>query len=391
MIKSNVLVIGLCAGLVACGGGSSSGDSSGSQDQTANQTGVFLDSPVVNIGYRTETLEGFTNSLGEYDYVEGETVTFFIGDLEFPSVLARGVVTPAEIGGGAGTTTAINILQILQSLDSDGNPSNGISIFENADGVFTGVGAGLDVTSATFDDEVEASLANISSGLTLVSEVDAAAHFAETQQARLPGSWVFEEGTNQRNVLSFIDDTRYVIFHEHDDGESQTAGSGEYGTYAWDVAEGTMAFVTNSESDGRGGLNSRTASVELLDDTLTLGLSDGTATFTRVSDESNELVGGRLFPEPNDDNDNVLTILNDSEYAIFHTNNQTGQALSGEFGTYTYVDGVFSVTGITVDTDGEGGLSSIGGGLFSGPVPLRSDGSLEFNPDTEVAFTFEKL
>tara|TARA_R110000850_G_C9982057_1_gene466117 strand:+ start:1947 stop:2405 length:459 start_codon:yes stop_codon:yes gene_type:complete len=152
-----------------------------------------------------------------------------------------------------------------------------------------------------------------------------------------------------------------------------------------------MAFVTDNQSDGQGGLNSRTAAVELSDDILTLELDDGTATFSRVSDESNELVGGRLYYESEPDNNNVLTILNDSEYAILHTNNQEGQALSGEFGTYTYIDGVFSVTGISVQTDGDGGFSDIDGGSFSGPVALESDGSLAFDPNTEVAFTFEKL
>ena len=173
--------------LAGCGGssGSSSGTSGDGDPET--QTGVFLDSAVGGIGYRTDSGSGVTNAQGEFSYEEGETVVFFIGDLEFPPVSARGVVTPAEIGEGAGTTTAINIMQILQSLDSDGIPSNGISIYENADEVFTGVGAGLDVTSATFDDEVASSLSSVSSGLTLVSEVDAAAHFADTQQARLPG------------------------------------------------------------------------------------------------------------------------------------------------------------------------------------------------------------
>jgi len=377
--------------LAGCGGSSGSSSGTTGDGDPETQTGVFLDSAVGGIGYRTDSGSGITNAQGEFSYEEGETVVFFIGDLEFPPVLARGVVTPAEIGEGAGTTTAINILQILQSLDSDGDPSNGISIYENADNVFTGVGDGLDVTSATFDNEVAASLSSVDSGLTLVSEAVAADNFAETQRARLPGSWVFEEGPNQRNVLSFIDGTQYVIFHESDAGESQTAGSGEYGTYTWDVAGGTMAFVTESEFDGRGGLNSRTASVELLDDTLTLELDDGTATFSRVSDESNELVGGRLFFDETRPENNVLTILNDSEYAIFHDNNEGVQALSGEFGTYTYVDGVFSVTGTSVNTDGEGGFASIDGGLFSGPVVLASDGSLEFVPNTENAFTFEKL
>ncbi|MEX0604845.1 MAG: hypothetical protein WD623_05480 [Marinobacter sp.] len=217
------------------------------------------------------------------------------------------------------------------------------------------------------------------------------------QQDRLLGSWVYEEGTNKRNILSFINETHYVIFHEHDDSESQTPGSGEYGTYVWNVAAGTIAFDTEIESDGGGGLNSRTAeSVELLDDTLALGLDDGSIEFSRVSDASNQLVGGRLYYEASSNNNNVLTILNDSEYALVHTNNQETypgeavQALSGEFGTYTYASGVFSVTGATVDSDGDGGLYSEGGEQFSAPMTVESDGSLAFNPATEDAFTFDK-
>ena len=73
--------------LVSCGGGSSNPAS----------TGVFIDSPVINIGYRTETQNGVTNSRGEFRYHPGETVTFFIGPLEFPSVLAGAKVTPLDM------------------------------------------------------------------------------------------------------------------------------------------------------------------------------------------------------------------------------------------------------------------------------------------------------
>ena len=38
-----------------------------------------------------------TNSRGEFKYHPGETVTFFIGDLEFPSVLADERVTPLDM------------------------------------------------------------------------------------------------------------------------------------------------------------------------------------------------------------------------------------------------------------------------------------------------------
>jgi hypothetical protein len=116
---------------MACGGGSSSSNDNDSSD---TQAGIFLDSAVANIGYRTETLEGVTNSLGEYDYVEGETVTFFIGDLELPPVIAAGIVTPLDLAGSDVTSnsTVVNIIRLLQTLDVDGDPDNGITITEAA-------------------------------------------------------------------------------------------------------------------------------------------------------------------------------------------------------------------------------------------------------------------
>ncbi len=97
-------------------------------------TGVFLDSAVVNIGYRTATVEGFTNERGEFNYHAGESITFFIGALEFPSVIAKDILTPEDIGkmSGAKNNVVINIIRLLQSLDVDGDPANGIEISETA-------------------------------------------------------------------------------------------------------------------------------------------------------------------------------------------------------------------------------------------------------------------
>lgn len=95
--------------LVGCGGdGSTVGSAS-------LETGVFLDSPVVNIGYRTESTEGVTNSRGEFEFLPGETVTFFIGPLELPPVAAAGVVTPLDIAGTQNPRhpRVVNILRLL--------------------------------------------------------------------------------------------------------------------------------------------------------------------------------------------------------------------------------------------------------------------------------------
>jgi len=41
--------------------------------------GIFLDSPVQGLEYQTRTQSGITNEKGEFNYLEGETVTFLVG------------------------------------------------------------------------------------------------------------------------------------------------------------------------------------------------------------------------------------------------------------------------------------------------------------------------
>ena len=119
-----ILAVALSAlTLVACGGGSDGGS-------TNVLTGVFVDSAVAGIGYKTATQSGVTNAKGEYSYLTGETVTFFIGSIQFPPVAAKGTVTPLDLAQTTDINNQIvsNILVLLQSLDEDGNPNNGITI-----------------------------------------------------------------------------------------------------------------------------------------------------------------------------------------------------------------------------------------------------------------------
>lgn len=137
--------------LAACGGSSNKGlPQPGSSSSVNNQSsapvvsssaqsvssaaavsvGVFVDSFVVGIGYRTETQNGVTNERGEFNYRPGEMVTFFIGDLEFPPIPAKALVTPLDMAQSLDPASpiAINIARLLQSLDADGNPANGIDL-----------------------------------------------------------------------------------------------------------------------------------------------------------------------------------------------------------------------------------------------------------------------
>jgi hypothetical protein len=339
--------------------------------------GVLLDSPVASIGYKTDSSEGLTDDKGQFPYLPGESVIFFIGDLTFPAVTATGVVTPENIAAGDNTTQT-NILQILQTLDEDANPDNGISIIEGAVTAFTD--SILDITSADFDTNVVNDLAIIGGGLSLVSEDDANDHFDNTLKSQLLGSWVFSEGESMRNILTFIDDSHYTIFHEHGDtnnecGDSegcQSAGSGEYGSYTWDIETKAFTSAVISESDGSGGLGGLSAIASIEGNTLEFLINDensndpSSVIFSKITNSNNSLVGSWIVGSGNVNNINILTFLSDSEYVIYHNANgeadpgEEAQAVSGEFGRYSLEDTNFIILSTTVDSDGEGGLYDSG-------------------------------
>ncbi|PVZ66652.1 adhesin [Pelagibaculum spongiae] len=384
-----LLLVSAISALTACSGGSSSSDSVTGPDPIKS-TGVFLDSPVAKIGYRTETLEGITNSLGEYEYVEGEKVTFFIGDLVFPPVTASGVVTPADIAS-EDNILQTNILQILQTLDYDKNPTNGITIHDDAAEVF--IGKKFELSNAGFDSEIAVTLATIDDGLTLVEESAANAHFETTLQSQILGSWKYSEGAGKTNVLTFIEGNKYIIIHQHDDEPgvvgSQTAGSVEYGSYTWDVNDGGFTTTLIGESDGWGGLYDGSSSFNYAaveNNSLVLRKDSEGATFTRIVSDSNPLIGGWINA------DNVLVFLSESEYSIAHWANPEGQTLSGEFGTYQLNGDDFKALSASVDTDGEGGLYNAGDASDQEGETLTIDQStISFSDQDEGLFDFKRV
>ena len=107
------------------------------------ETGVFLDGPVGGIAYKTPSQAGITKADGVFLYKEGETVTFSIGALALGSAVGKKVITPLDIVPGAKDAAdqrVVNICVVLQTLDVDGNPDNGIMITEKASSFVTQYG-----------------------------------------------------------------------------------------------------------------------------------------------------------------------------------------------------------------------------------------------------------
>ncbi|KZZ36664.1 MULTISPECIES: hypothetical protein [unclassified Oleiphilus] len=128
--------------LSACDGGSKQS----STEPADIRTGSFIDSPVSGLYYETETQSGMTNERGEFSYSDGEQVKFSIGGIYLGTSEAQELITPFDLSGSAPLNSeksiitslqstdissfdrVINIATLLQALDQDGEPENGIDL-----------------------------------------------------------------------------------------------------------------------------------------------------------------------------------------------------------------------------------------------------------------------
>ena len=95
------------------------------------QSGVFLDSAVQGASYSTSSgLNGTTDASGKFEYREGDEVTFKLAGVALPATKARALITPMELVSGSSPDdpAALAIARLLQSLDKDKNPDNGLQI-----------------------------------------------------------------------------------------------------------------------------------------------------------------------------------------------------------------------------------------------------------------------
>jgi len=133
----------------ACGGGGGGGTAVGSEQQ-----GQFFDSIVIGLYYETPTLSGFTDAQGRFSYRDGETIQFFVGDVLLGEAVGQSIITPVELVAGATDETNIqvqNIVMFLQTIDNDGDESNGITITNNASNAASGQSVDFSLAEGVFE------------------------------------------------------------------------------------------------------------------------------------------------------------------------------------------------------------------------------------------------
>ena len=165
--------------LLACGGG-------GGSNSLAVIQGQFIDSIVSGLRYETTTTSGFTDSQGKFNYRNGETVRFFVGDVFIGEASGQAIITPVELVNTAIDEKNIqvqNIVMFLQSIDDDGDESNGINITTLARDAAQGQSVNFTLASGAF--EADGSIQ------TLISNITSANGIARSMVSRTQASNVF--------------------------------------------------------------------------------------------------------------------------------------------------------------------------------------------------------
>lgn len=167
MGKTKILAIApLLLAMYGC-----SSDSSAPVNNDTAVSGLFLDAEVEGLTYTTDSgITGKTDANGTYKYLPGEKVSFSIGGVDIGTVNGAPKCTPFDFG-----VASTNIARFIQSLDADGDPTNGIDIVA-ASTVLAGIIISSDaftVDTATFEANAAITGALATTGDTLIDEATA--------------------------------------------------------------------------------------------------------------------------------------------------------------------------------------------------------------------------
>lgn len=174
--------------LTACGGGGGD-DAPPPTDEVLTKEGVFLDSPVEGLYYTAGDMTGYTDNEGRFYYSEGSTVNFSIGDISLGSALGNAILTPKSLLPGLENRLdrrLTNQLRLLQTLDSDANPENGIQLYSQVHNYLAGQTINFDLSETDFAAQTAIrDLLRLFGKDQLVAPLDALEHFYAQQLAVL--------------------------------------------------------------------------------------------------------------------------------------------------------------------------------------------------------------
>ena len=386
-MKKTLLCIALAGLLSACGGS----DDNSSTPPTSNigtQTGVLTDAVIAGVRYVTSSgATGFTNDDGEFNFNEGETVKFYIGDVQLgDEIEAKERVTPLDL---AETENARLILLVfLQSLDGDDN--------DDKLKISTATTDALKNQSINFDQPYndfknEAIVKTVIPEEKLVNEEDAKAHFQATFYKDIAGTWEINRTDNTAVLIHILEDGRYALGEAEAKDESGQAGI-EMGRLKWNATTTVIEPEILHDTNGEWGLShpaeNKPYSLNFNGTQLIL-TEPGVNTEYRLNrvKQSNSLVGTWRLNETH-----LFAFFDNNYYFFLDTEGGDDCGWPGiEYGKYTLSANTLTTTEVLFDTNECGGLQdSSNGGKTIANINI-SNNNLILHPQGEDPVTLQRV
>lgn len=393
MMKKTLICLALAGLLSACGGSDNdSGSNQNPPPSSATQIGVLTDGPVTGVKYLRasssgESIEGITNDKGEFEYAEGDTVRFFIGDVQLGEAIeAKARITPLDLAESENART--NLMVFLQSLDSDGDHSNGIEISAETQAAFNTV-------NLTFEQNITDFTTEVLSKTTLtvdqlVTPEKATENFQASFYKDIAGTWEIGRTNASAVLLHILADGRYVLGEA--DVEDETGQPGiEIGRLNWNALTSALSPEISLDTNGDYGLShpdndgQYRLSYNGTDLVLTDVGSNSTYILTKVK-QSSGLVGTWKFSETQ-----LFAFFDNNYYFFLDGEGGDDCGWAGiEYGKLSITANTLTPTEVLYDTNECGGLQDSWDGSKVNATYSISGTSLTLHPQGEDPVTLQR-
>lgn len=242
-MKSSLFLLPLALGLVGC-----------SSNTNPATTGVLYDSAVSGVKYRSSLgPSGVTDASGAFAYQPGDPVTFKVGGITLGTVAASEKLPLTALDGGQLTQKVANMARLLQTLDTDGNPENGIELLPGIHDALKDSALDLSIADSAMDTALNGVVQSLAAG-GINRQVRNRAEALEHLESTLTG--VFDmgattklaDGTEITKQIVKVDEGHFVPYPGSDSalkasfpkGFPLSIGSGL--AYRSTGADGTLSF-----------------------------------------------------------------------------------------------------------------------------------------------------
>lgn len=362
-MKKILFPLAIASLITACGSSDSDTPSTNNPPPKPNpptntaekKVGILTDGIISGVSYRTSSgINGITSAHGEFNYREGDEVSFMLGDVKIgDTIKAQARITPLELSQDSKTRT--NLLVFLQSLDEDAVHNNGITIPERVADALKSKTLDFAQDTTVFNQDATFKLAlKEVNKTTPVSAEQAKQNFQTAFYQDIAGVWEIPQKNSKEKILFHIDKSGNYTMGQATPRDAHGQPGIEYGKLNWNAITGEVNPEISIDTNEEWGMSHPIGKHTLTFDGTHLIIGEPeikqSHQLNRVKQSTDSFVGTWTME------DHLFTFFADNSYVLLHTGSDDCGFPGLEYGKYSTTAKTMSVSEAYYDTTGCSGL-----------------------------------